>query len=66
MIEFVADRKGHDRRYAIDSSKIKRELNWLPKTSFEKGIKETIGWYLNNKGWLENIETGKYRSYIDS
>ena len=66
LIEFVSDRKGHDRRYAIDSSKIKGELNWLPKTSFEKGIKETIEWYLNNKDWLEDIETGKYRSYIDS
>ena len=61
LIEFVTDRKGHDRRYAIDSSKLKKELNWMPETSFEKGIKETINWYLNNKAWLKNIETGRYR-----
>lgn len=61
LIEFVTDRKGHDRRYAIDSSKLKKELNWMPEASFEKGIKETINWYLNNKDWLKNIETGKYR-----
>ena len=66
LIEFVTDRKGHDRRYAIDSSKIKKDLSWEPKTSFEKGIKETIDWYLNNKDWLENIKTGKYKTYTNN
>jgi len=61
LIEFVKDRKGHDRRYAIDSSKIKEELGWSPKTKFEDGIKKTISWYLNNKEWLENIESREYR-----
>ena len=53
MIEFVEDRKGHDYRYAIDSSKIKQELGWYPKTKFEDGIVKTIDWYLNNKEWLK-------------
>ncbi len=60
LIEFVRDRKGHDRRYAIDSSKIMNELGWAPSYTFAGGIKETIGWYLDNSEWLERVKTGEY------
>lgn len=63
LIEFVEDRKGHDRRYAIDSSKLREELGWVPLTSFKEGIKETIRWYINNGEWLNNIRTGAYKVY---
>ena len=62
-IQYVTDRKGHDRRYAIDPSKIHKELGWLPETSFDDGIKKTIDWYLNNKEWWENIINGDYQDY---
>jgi dTDP-glucose 4,6-dehydratase len=55
MIEYVQDRLGHDRRYAIDSSKIQKELGWEPKISFEQGIKQTIAWYLDNRAWWEKL-----------
>ena len=60
LITYVEDRKGHDRRYAIDSSKIKNELGWEPKTDFDSGIKRTIEWYLDNTTWLNNIINGNY------
>jgi len=60
LLKFVNDRAGHDRRYAIDSSKIQNELGWIPKWSFENGIETTIDWYLLNKDWIENITSGKY------
>ena len=63
LITFVEDRKGHDRRYAIDSSKIQRELGWRPETSFKNGIKSTINWYCTNKNWSDRILNG---SYIES
>lgn len=63
LIEYVKDRPGHDRRYAIDPAKIKRELGWEPSTLFDEGIKETIAWYLNNKPWWERIISGKYQDY---
>lgn len=63
LISFVKDRKGHDRRYAIDSSKIKRELNWEPKVSFEEGIKTTVDWYLNNIDWLDAVVNEEYLNY---
>lgn len=63
LITFVVDRKGHDRRYAIDPTKIHNELGWLPKTSFENGIKETIKWYLDNKEWWKTIMSGEYQNY---
>jgi dTDP-glucose 4,6-dehydratase len=59
LIAFVEDRPGHDRRYAIDASKIRRELGWQPKYAYEAGIRETIGWYLNHPEWLERIATGR-------
>ena len=63
LIRHVADRKGHDRRYAVDFTKIHRELGWEPETKFEDGIRKTIRWYLGNRGWLEEIESGEYRNY---
>ncbi len=63
LIQFVTDRKGHDRRYAIDPTKIKTELNWEPKSSFDDGITKTIDWYLNNKDWLDNVTSGEYQNY---
>ena len=60
LIEYVGDRKGHDRRYAIDPTKIHNELGWLPETKFEDGIKGTVQWYLDNRRWWENIISGEY------
>ena len=63
MIEFVEDRKGHDRRYAINFNKIKSELGWEPEINFEEGIKKTIDWYKNNEQWWRNVMTGDYQKY---
>lgn len=63
LITYVADRKGHDMRYAIDPTKIYNELGWLPETKFEDGIQKTIQWYLNNKSWWQEIVSGEYRNY---
>lgn len=63
LITFVKDRAGHDMRYAIDPSKARRELGWEPTTSFDKGIKQTIKWYLDNRSWWENIINGDYQNY---
>ncbi len=63
LITFVKDRPGHDRRYAIDSSKIQRELGWKPTRTFEKGIAETIDWYLGHQDWWKRIMSGEYRNY---
>ena len=63
LIRFVTDRPGHDMRYAIDPSKIHRELGWLPETKFEDGIKLTVEWYLNNRPWWEHIINGEYQNY---
>lgn len=63
LIEFVKDRPGHDKRYAIDSTKIQSDLGWKPQFSFESAIQHTIEWYLNNKNWWERIITGDYQSY---
>ena len=65
LIEFVTDRLGHDRRYAIDSSKIQEELSWTPEYTFEKGIKETIQWYLDNQKWIDQVKSGEYKEYYD-
>lgn len=65
LIKFVADRKGHDMRYAIDPSKIHKELGWLPETMFADGIKKTIKWYLDNKKWWQDIISGEYQHYYD-
>lgn len=63
LIRFVEDRKGHDLRYAIDSSKLQEELKWKPKTSFKEGIERTVKWYLDNRGWWERIINGEYKNY---
>ena len=65
LITYVADRKGHDLRYAIDPTKIHNELGWLPETKFDDGIKKTIRWYLDNKGWWEKIISGEYQDYYE-
>jgi len=65
QITFVADRPGHDRRYAIDATKMERELGWRPTETFETGLEKTIRWYLDNQGWVANIQNGAYRDWID-
>ncbi len=65
LIEYVTDRPGHDRRYAIDASKIHRELNWQPSVGFEQGIADTIAWYLDNREWLAKVRSGAYREYYE-
>lgn len=65
LIKFVADRKGHDLRYAIDPSKISRELGWVPETSFETGIRKTVDWYMTHREWWEEIVNGEYRNYYE-
>ncbi len=64
QITFVRDRPGHDRRYAIDASKIRRELDWEPAESFESGIRKTVSWYLENVPWVEAVTSGRYREWI--
>lgn len=66
LIRHVTDRPGHDRRYAIDASKIISELGWRPSVSFEEGINKTIDWYLENQQWLRNVVSGDYQSYYES
>ena len=65
LIKYVKDRPGHDRRYAIDNTKITTQLGWSPSYTFEQGIAETIQWYLNNKNWLEKITSGDYMKYYE-
>ena len=64
LISFVQDRPGHDRRYAIDFTKLKSELNWSPQESFHSGLRKTINWYLTQKKWVENIKTGDYQAWM--
>lgn len=61
LITFVKDRPGHDLRYAIDASKIQKELNWVPVETFESGIRKTVEWYLNNLEWCRNVQDGTYQ-----
>ena len=65
LITYVADRAGHDLRYAIDSTKLKEELGWEPSLQFEEGIEKTVKWYLNNQRWLENVTSGDYEKYYE-
>jgi dTDP-glucose 4,6-dehydratase len=64
LITFVQDRPGHDRRYAIDFTKLNRDLGWLPQESFETGLRKTVQWYLNQDKWIKNIKTGAYQTWI--
>ena len=65
QITYVADRPGHDRRYAIDASKMSAELAWQPKETFESGIRKTVQWYLDNQQWVSNVKSGAYQSWIE-
>lgn len=65
LITYVKDRPGHDLRYAIDASKIKRELGWEPSVTFQEGLSKTIDWYLNNEEWLNNVTSGEYQTYYE-
>lgn len=65
LIRFVEDRPGHDRRYAIDATRIRNELGWKPRYSFREGIRETINWYIRNRKWWENIKSGEYLRYYE-
>ena len=65
LITYVTDRAGHDLRYAIDATKIKNELGWVPQETFETGIEKTIDWYLANEMWLKNVTSGEYQTYYD-
>ncbi|MGB0882042.1 MAG: dTDP-glucose 4,6-dehydratase [Vicingaceae bacterium] len=65
LITYVTDRAGHDMRYAIDATKLKEELGWVPSLQFEEGIRNTIDWYLDNEDWLNNITTGDYQKYYN-
>ncbi len=65
LITYVKDRPGHDRRYAIDASKIKSELGWEPSVTFEEGLAETVEWYLSNSEWLDEVTSGEYQKYYD-
>jgi len=65
LITYVQDRPGHDRRYAIDARKIERELGWKPAETFESGIRKTVQWYLDNQGWVDNVQSGSYRQWVE-
>jgi len=66
LITFVKDRPGHDKRYAIDATKIKSELGWEPSLQFAEGLEKTIDWYLNNQDWLDNVTSGEYQNYYQN
>jgi dTDP-glucose 4,6-dehydratase len=66
LITFIKDRPGHDRRYAIDATKLSEELGWKPSVTFEEGLSETIDWYLQNPEWLEHVTSGAYQNYYDA
>jgi dTDP-glucose 4,6-dehydratase len=66
QIEFVKDRPGHDRRYAIDARKLERELGWRPAETFATGIRKTVRWYLENQAWVADVTSGGYREWIET
>ena len=66
LIHYVTDRAGHDLRYAIDATKIKDELGWVPSVTFEEGLSKTVDWYLENEQWLNNVTSGAYRDYYQN
>ena len=65
LVTYVTDRAGHDLRYAIDSSKLKEELDWEPSLQFEEGIERTVRWYLDNQAWMDNVTSGAYEKYYE-
>ena len=66
QITFVKDRPGHDQRYAIDASRLERELGWKPAETFDTGIRKTVQWYLQNQEWVANITSGAYRDWVNT
>lgn len=66
LLTYVTDRAGHDMRYAIDASKLEKELGWKPSITFEKGLELTVDWYLNNSEWMEQVTSGNYQTYYQS
>ena len=65
LLTYVTDRAGHDLRYAIDATKLKEELGWMPSLQFEEGLSKTIDWYLANTEWLTNVTSGAYQKYYE-
>jgi dTDP-glucose 4,6-dehydratase len=65
LISYVTDRAGHDKRYAIDASKLEKELGWKPSILFEDGLSKTVDWYLENQDWVEKVTSGSYQEYYD-
>ena len=65
LITYVKDRPGHDRRYAINAEKLKRELQWEPSERFESGLRKTVGWYLDHAEWVDRVRTGAYLEWIN-
>jgi dTDP-glucose 4,6-dehydratase len=65
LIHYVTDRAGHDLRYAIDATKLKTELGWLPSLQFAEGLEKTVNWYLANESWLEHVTSGAYQHYYE-
>mgnify|MGYP000371979880 FL=1 len=66
LITYVADRLGHDTRYAIDSTKLQKELGWEPSLQFEEGIEKTVRWYLENQEWMDHVTSGDYQRYYEN
>jgi dTDP-glucose 4,6-dehydratase len=64
QVTFIKDRPGHDRRYAIDASKLERELGWKPAETFETGLRKTVQWYLDNQAWVNDVTSGDYRNWV--
>jgi dTDP-glucose 4,6-dehydratase len=64
LITFVKDRPGHDLRYAIDCTRIEKELDWRPRESFESGLRQTIQWYLEHRGWVDRVRSGEYQKWV--
>ena len=66
LITYVTDRAGHDKRYAIDASKLEEELGWTPSITFEEGLSKTVDWYLENQDWVEQVTSGAYKEYYET
>lgn len=64
LITYVTDRPGHDLRYAIDASKIKKDLGWVPLETFETGLRKTVQWYLDNQDWVQRVQSGEYQNWV--
>ena len=66
LVRSVTDRPGHDRRYAIDTSRVQRETGWHSQTAFDEGLRKTVRWYLDHQDWIASVTSGEYRNYYDS